>query len=339
MNAQITEVSVEDEIRQIEMERPHVVLLGAGASRAAFPNGEAGGKRLPLMADFVEIVPVRDILGRSGIRFEGRNFEELYAEISTESKWDRVRGDLESAVFDYFSALRLPPEPTLYDHLILSLRAKDVIATFNWDPFLIQAIRRNPAAANNHPKILFLHGNVAAGYCRKDNVHGVRNGRCSCGQPFEPSRLLYPVATKRYDDDPAIAAAWRESKISFEAAFMVTIFGYGAPQSDASAVTLLDEAWGGWQKRSMEQFEIIDVRPEEDLVKTWDRFIHTHHYEVHSSAYDSWLFKHPRRSGEAYLNQYINALFINDNPVPRDSSFDELRAWIGPLIERERGSV
>jgi hypothetical protein len=44
---------------------------------------------------------------------------------------------LERAVFDYFSSLQLPDEPTLYDHLVLSLRPKDVIATFNWDPFLI----------------------------------------------------------------------------------------------------------------------------------------------------------------------------------------------------------
>lgn len=37
--------------------RPHVVLLGAGASRAAFPSGEETGKHLPLMNDFVSSFP------------------------------------------------------------------------------------------------------------------------------------------------------------------------------------------------------------------------------------------------------------------------------------------
>jgi hypothetical protein len=148
--------------------------------------------------------------------------------------------------------------------------------------------------------------------------------------------LLYPVADKSYDDDPAIADAWRVAKASFENAFMVTIFGYGAPESDAAAIRLLDEAWGGGQHRSMEQFEIIDIRREEELTETWKRFIHTHHYEVHDNIYDSWLFNHPRRSGEAYLNQYLNAQYIDNNPIPRGVDFIELWAWLGPLLERER---
>ena len=72
----------------------------------------------------------------------------------------------------------------------------------------------------------------------------------------------------------------------------------------------------------MEQFEIIDVRhPEDELLKTWDPFIHSHHYEVHTTAYESWLLTHPRRSGEAYINQYLEvALFIEENPIPKDCS-------------------
>jgi hypothetical protein len=106
-----------------------------------------------------------------------------------------------------------------------------------------------------------------------------------------------------------------------------------------SAIDLLLNAWGGAQSRSMEQFEIIDVRSEEDLLRAWDRFIHSHHYEVHSTAYDSWLFNHPRRTGEAYINQYLNALFIENNPMPKDGSFDELWEWFTPLVERERSVV
>ena len=331
------EVSTRDEIEQVEMERPHVVLLGAGASRAAFPTGDAGGHPLPLMADFTEIVPIGAVLERAGIDYCGRNFEELYAELCDRSDLAGVREDLEAQVFGYFTSLALPAEPTLYDHLVLSLRRKDVIATFNWDPFLIKAIRRNKLIHGSHPFILFLHGNVAAAYCHQDNVHGVRGARCSrCGNRFEPSRLLFPIKEKSYENDPAIADAWRMAREAFRSAFMVTIFGYGAPKSDLSASRLLDEAWGGAEQRPMEQFEIIDVRPEDELLATWESFIHTHHYETHANVYESWLFNHPRRSGEAYINQYLEAKFINDNPLPRDAGFDELWAWFNRLIDHER---
>jgi hypothetical protein len=39
--------------------------------------------------------------------------------------------------------LKLPEEATIYDYLVLSLRSPDIIATFNWDPFLYQAFERN----------------------------------------------------------------------------------------------------------------------------------------------------------------------------------------------------
>ena len=85
----MNEVSAADEINQIEMGRPHVVLLGAGASRAAFPNGEASGKKLPLMADFGDIVPIAEIFQRAGINYAGRNFEELYTELCTTAEFAR----------------------------------------------------------------------------------------------------------------------------------------------------------------------------------------------------------------------------------------------------------
>ncbi len=48
--------SVEQEIQQIQMSKPHVVILGAGASYAAFPNGDKNEVRLPLMNNFVDIL-------------------------------------------------------------------------------------------------------------------------------------------------------------------------------------------------------------------------------------------------------------------------------------------
>jgi len=67
------EKSAAEEIADVSMGRPHVVLLGAGASRAAFPRGERNGKRLPVMADFFETAPIADALASGGIPYSGRN--------------------------------------------------------------------------------------------------------------------------------------------------------------------------------------------------------------------------------------------------------------------------
>ena len=103
----------------------------------------------------------------------------------------------------------------------------------------------------------------------------------------------------------------------------------------------MKSAWGDVADRRFEQTEIIN-RPGADhdaLRATWEPFIHTHHYEIHESFYDSWLAKHPRRSGEAYKSQYIMARFISDNPVPREAtSLAELIAWFEPLLVAENGT-
>ena len=329
------EKSVADEIADLRIGRPHVVLLGAGASRAAFPLGERHGKRLPVMADFFETGPIAEALASEGISCSGRNFEELYSELALDPSKAKIRETLERTVFDYFSSLELPDEPTLYDHLMLSLRPKDVIATFNWDPFLIQAARRN-GRVGGVPQLLFLHGNVLAGYCEQDGIHGVRGARCSkCRQPFAPGKLLYPVGEKNYESDPAIRSEWEAIRSAFKRAFMVTFFGYSAPKSDQGAVALLQEAWGDWRQRHLEQIEMIDIRQEDELLETWRPFVHTHHYQVHTDFYESWIANHPRRTGEAYWSQYFDVQFIESNPVPRVGSLADLWSWFQPLLAAE----
>ena len=323
------------EIADVSVGKPHVALLGAGASRAAFPDGNDTGKKLPLMADLCRIPPIESLLLAAGIPAEGRNFEELFSELSEQERCRGVRESLEAAIFDYFSALRLPSVPTIYDHLILSLRPKDVIATFNWDPFLIQAAQRN-GRIGGVPQLAFLHGNILEGFCAEDQVMGVKGKTCSrCGNPFSAGHLLFPTAKKDYESDPAIRSSWNAVKGAFKSAFMVTVFGYSAPKADLAAVELLNEAWGGWRNREMEQFEIIDIRKEDELTAEWDRFIHSHHYEVHSSFADSWIAKHPRRTGEAYFSQYYEAQFINSNPAPLTDDFEALWAWFKPLTVAE----
>jgi hypothetical protein len=328
------EVTIDEEIAQIQIGAPHVVILGAGASRAALPTGDANARTLPLMNDLANLPTVAALLKDVP---PSENFEHLYSTLPSDPTNDDLRAELERAIHQYFSALELPQHATIYDHLVVALRPKDVIATFNWDPFLIQAVRRNKALSpDRYPKLVFLHGNVLAGFCAADNVVGTVGTRCAtCKKPYEPSRLLYPVAQKDYTGNAMISAAWTFLRDSLKRAFMVTIFGYSAPASDASAIALLKAAWGTPDERQVEQFEIIDVRPPSDLRQSWDAFIHSHHYEVYDDFYSSFIANHPRRTGEAWWNQFADARFTTPNPLPRGASVEQLGDWLEPLLTAE----
>ena len=117
---------------------------------------------------------------------------------------------------------------------------------------------------------------------------------------------------------------------------MITIFGYGGPKADQEAIAAMKDAWGDKYQRSMEQTAFI-TRPgenEDDIRQAWGAFIHTHHYELHEDFYDSWIAKHPRRTGEAWINQYLDAKFIDDNPIPKNMDFQNLWKW----FEQFKGS-
>jgi hypothetical protein len=122
----------------------HVVILGAGASIAStIHNPEPSGKKLPSMDNFIDVVGLREILDSVDGDCPTGNFEEIYSCLYTKDPNSRTIQEVGQKVFDYFSDLRLPDTPTIYDYLLLALRPKDLIATFNWDPFLFQAFLRN----------------------------------------------------------------------------------------------------------------------------------------------------------------------------------------------------
>lgn len=108
---------------------------------------------------------------------------------------------------------------------------------------------------------------------------------------------------------------------------MITIFGYSGPKTDKEALDAMKAAWGSTDERAMEQTAFISIQSDEEIVEAWEPFIHTHHYELSADFYDSWIAKHPRRTGEAYLNQFLEAKFISDNPVPQNVDLPGLWEW------------
>ncbi len=115
-------------LAQNAIESPHVVILGAGASVAACPRGDRWGRRLPVMSNLVDVVGLNELLGQFGSE---KNLETIYSKLAADPSAAELRASLEVRIAEYFDALELPREVTVYDELILSLRRKDLIATFN----------------------------------------------------------------------------------------------------------------------------------------------------------------------------------------------------------------
>jgi len=331
------EYSEEFEIENANFGRPHIILLGAGASYAAFPNGDRNGNKLPLLRDFVDIIGLEKEMKEAEISPSFSDFEAIYSKIHFNPDLIKVRESIDKKVSNYFSNLELPDKPTLYDHLVLSLRPKDVIATFNWDPFLWNALHRNHRLTNG-PCALFLHGSVAISRCSNCEIVVSRSSvNChKCGGQLEDIPILFPVTKKDYVSDPAIAGYWRTLKRAMKEAWAFTVFGYSAPKTDVEAIELLKEGWGSANNRELEEIEIIDIVDEDTLLKSWDEFIHSHHYTVFDNFYKSFVGEHPRRSCEAYWNQNMECMYIEAFPMPHGVAFSELYDWIRPRIDAEK---
>jgi hypothetical protein len=313
---------------------PHVVILGAGASKAAFPRGDPTGKVVPVMQELVACLGLTADLKAAGFA-DPTNFEAIYDELATTGSNPALVSEIERRVRSYFESMALPSEATLYDRLVLSMRETDLIATFNWDPFLLRAYVRN-GSVRRLPQLAFLHGNVEAAVCLKDRTKGLVGQPCQkCGERLIPTKLLYPVRRKDYSTDPFIANEWSLLKQFLERAYMLTIFGYGAPSTDVEAVDLMSNAWRDNDRFELGQVNIVDIRPEMQLKKTWEPFVCRDHYGFLKNFKGTWLCRHPRRSCEALAFATLQMAPWRNNPLPRFKSFSKLHKWIAPLIAEE----
>jgi hypothetical protein len=273
---------------------PHVVILGAGASRACCPSGDKNGRHLPLMADFVAKVGIEQVIEEAGYDPSG-NFEHIYSQIHTAGK-EEVLGKLDSAVRSYFGQLTIPDEPTFYDYLALSLRPKDAIVTFNWDPLIIQAYKRWRHLGRVLPELIFLHGNVDLGLDLKQKTFTFLSDK----PEQTPTKLLYPVEKKDYNTDKFVADQWARATEALSEAYYVTIVGYSAPQTDIEAKSLLLKAWRDNSTRTLAEFSIIDIRNAEEVEASWSDFLDGVHGGATSDIWQEYLMYHPRRTCEAF---------------------------------------
>ena len=281
------------------------------------------------MDDFAEVVGIKGMLERWGIDC-GRNFEEVFSELYTKNETDKIK-IVQYMVESYFLELKIPDEPTIYDHLFLSLGENDIIATFNWDPLLPLAMGRNRRAGFKAPVVSFLHGNVAIGYCKQDKMYGDAGCPCSkCGKTYKSTPILYPITQKDYRADPFIKSRWEIFQQRLKYASMLTIFGYGAPKTDVAAFEIIRDAWKCNRVSDMAEttFIVGKTQKADEVDKAWEPVIGPNHCRVHYDFYESSIANYPRRTGEAFYEQSICGRFAKNNPIQRNMGLEELWEWL-----------
>ena len=120
-----------------------------------------------------------------------------------------------------------------------------------------------------------------------------------------------------------------------EAPYVLTIFGYGAPESDVAAIDLMSKAWGSPEKRDLEEIDLIDMKDQGELEATWDRFIHTHHFRTTKCYFESLLGAFPRRTCEAMCAELREVKFLEYGQVPKFERLDEMWEWFQQLMMYE----
>ena len=307
--------------------RRHIVIIGAGASIAALPDGDYYGHRTSCMNDIVKDVGLEDVLNGLHLESHSTNIEDIYSELSERDDCTEIRENIEKAIYDYYSKIRIPNKLTIYDLLILSLRNKDVIVSFNWDSLLLQAHMRWQNEIKDLPHLLFLHGNVGIGVCDtcklphpigqfiygKDKFES--NVCPKCHGKLRPLTLLYPVKHKDYNKDPFIKAQWDYLQSILYNGAITTVFGYKAPASDVEAMQMIKTAFVKWgeNSRQFDDLEIIE-RPgfsDEELEESWWQLADfTKHTPIlYHSFFESSLARYPRRTIEAAKIYNLDGLF------------------------------
>ena len=304
-------------IKNRRLQDPHVVIVGAGASIAAC-RLDKNGMKVPLLKNIHNILGLTDELNKYNFSNEEmQDFELLYSNIYNKDMYASLPRYLEKSVRDYFKKLTIPDEPTMYDYLILSLTDKDAIISFNWDPFLMQAYRRN-LNVGNLPMLIFPHGNVGMGICEKCHTMGYADTLCTeCYNEYQDMPLLFPIGKKDYHKHDIIKYQWKLAKEYLSRAAGITVYGYGVPDTDREAYDLIKEAYSESNIKDIAPFTIINLLSEKQTqMDKWKELLDDKMVDFAEKFEDTILWSNPRVS----LEHLFDAI-LQQHPRTQEKSY------------------
>ena len=362
----------DEEICELLKIQSHVVLLGAGASIAVMkamqtiPTYDKTSRLLvtppPAMNDFLKVAGLDYILKDINIHTSSNNLEDIYTELSlrsqNEPKIKEVCSILENEIRDYIGRFYYPRNQlSLYDLLILTLRRKDCIYTFNWDPLIYDARARvayemgrwlNKDATDYLPNIMYLHGNAKLGYCLKDKQIGQIQGYCSkCQQELKPMPLLYPTKKKHYSDGEYIEDAWKRLEHYNSLSPLLTVWGYSSPDSDNEAQEKIFQSWCCQERidgclhvnNKIKHLEVINTDRTTQFRNKWEKYTNP---AIPPSFYDniseSVLFKFPRSTIEKYVIPNVRGkldLGLYSNILSSIKTWEDAKNFFLPMLNSE----
>jgi hypothetical protein len=81
----------EKEIHDFITNRPHVFILGAGATIAAIPNGDKNGKKCSVMNNFLAKMGLTELLKDVELDTDSSNLEDIYSELDSRSECQDIK--------------------------------------------------------------------------------------------------------------------------------------------------------------------------------------------------------------------------------------------------------
>ncbi len=100
-------------LKKRESQQPHVVILGAGASLAAFPKGDKNGRFLPLMHNIISTLKLEPILEEHGVNYNDEGFEAFYSDLASDPSNTSLLLEIEKAIFTYTKVGTIATTPPL----------------------------------------------------------------------------------------------------------------------------------------------------------------------------------------------------------------------------------
>ena len=80
----------------------HTVILGAGATIAAIPNGDKNGKRSSVMSGLIEKLNLQEIMNGIELKTKSDNLEDIYSELHSRPECTHATEELERRLYNYF---------------------------------------------------------------------------------------------------------------------------------------------------------------------------------------------------------------------------------------------